>query len=87
MADEFDFFAEAAEPRKELLADLHICCHREMVVVLFKKECVLTLAEALNPVIVAVVKQLHAYALLGLFFLINARCNKVPCYPHNIKQK
>ena len=72
-----------------------------MVVVLLEIECVLALAEALDPVfadvlrlatgceqvIVAVVKQLHAYVLLGLFFLINARCNKVPCYPHNIKQK
>lgn len=49
MADELDFFAEAAEPRKELLADLHICCHREMVVVLLKVECVLTLTEAVDP--------------------------------------
>lgn len=48
VADEFDFFAEAAEPRKELLADLHICCHCEMVVILFKIECVLALAEALD---------------------------------------
>lgn len=101
MADELDFFAEAAEPRKEMLADLHICCHREIVIVLFKIECILTLAESLNPVfadvlrlatgceqvIVAVVKQLHAYVLLGLFFFINARCNKVPCYPRYIKQK
>lgn len=56
VADELDFFAEAAEPRKELLADLHICCHREMVIVLLKIKCVLTLAEALDPVFADVLR-------------------------------